>query len=452
MPKSMRKEPRFHSFRDVLSRFLTPQVWKQAHQAWHPARMQSRWKLSPLVWVLLGMAWACGDSLDERFATARMVYVASHERSRRPGQTLQGFLDAVERLPMPVLRALAQALREQLGEQFVDDLRIRGWLPMACDGTRLECPRSAQLQRRLDPAGKPESAPTVYLTALVLLPLGLLWSWRWSKGTANEQEHLRRLLPTLPSKTLLVADAFYQGYGLFQTILGAGAGFLVRLSSRSYLYTLDEAGLKRLKRIRETEAYYWPDNSARAKGLPPIKGRVLRVCGKKGDVWLFTSILDRKELSRKDAAQVCRWRWQNEGLFRQYKHLLDKTKLRSRTLAALHREGEAALLALQILLAHAAQAGQKGADGIVVVLDSPRRTLLRIRSAMTTSLHGLGPRQLQDYRDLVQRVRSEWRARTSPRTRQHWPRRKDHQPPKPPEIRTMNDELKAKLQSHLDAA
>src|SRR5256885_12000439 len=51
--------------------------------------------------------------------------------------------------------------------------------------------------------------------------------------------------------------------------------------------------------------------------------------GKKGDVWLFTSILDRRELSRKNAAQVYRWRWRNEGLFRQYKRMLKKTKLQS---------------------------------------------------------------------------------------------------------------------------
>jgi hypothetical protein len=103
----MRKRPCFRSFREVLSQFLTPEVWKQAHQAWHPAHMASRWKLSPLVWVLLAMTWCCGDSLDERFATARAVYVASNTKVRRPGKSLQGFLEALARLPMRVLRALA---------------------------------------------------------------------------------------------------------------------------------------------------------------------------------------------------------------------------------------------------------------------------------------------------------------------------------------------------------
>jgi hypothetical protein len=444
----MRKRPCFRSFREVLSEFLTPQVWKQAHQAWHPVHMSSRWKLSPLVWVLLGMTWVCGDSLDERFATARAVYVAGNARVRRPGKSLQGFLEALERLPMPVLRALARALRERLGQQFVAGLRLNGWVPMACDGTRLECPRSQELQQRLDVAGKAESAPTVYLTAMVLLPLGLLWSWRWGKGTASEQDHLRWLLPTLPERTLLVADAFYQGYALFAAIQKAGAGFLVRLSSRSLLYTLHDVCLER---FRQGVVYYWPEQTARDKGLPPIKGRAIRVRGKKGDVWLLTSVLDRAQLSRKHAAQVYRWRWRNEGLFRQYKRMLKKTKLQSRKVASLHREGEGAMLALQLLLAHAAEAGQKG-NPTVVVMESPRRILLAIRGAMTTALRLLGPRQWQEYQAMLELVRSEHRERTSSRTRQKWPRRKDHKPPKPPKLRVMNEKLKTLMKQHLDAA
>jgi Transposase DDE domain len=444
----MRKDTCFRSFREVLSQFVTPQVWKQAHQAWHPAHSPSRWRLTPLVWVLLGMAWCCGDSLDERFATARAVFVASNGKVRRPGSTLQGFLQALERLPMPVLRALAKGVRERLGEQFVDGLRVNGWLPAACDGTRLECPRSKELQRWLDTAGKADAAPTVYLTAIVLLPLGLLWSWQWGKGTASEHYHLRRLLPTLPERTLLVADALYQGYELFTAITQAGAGFLVRLSAKSYLYTLDNVCLKR---FREGIVYYWPEQKARDKGLPPIKARALRVRGKKGDVWLLTSILERAELSRKNAAQVYRWRWRNEGLFRQYKRMLKKTKLQSHTLRLLHREGEGALLALQLLLAHAAQAMHQNTWGEKTT-DSPRGMLLRIRSVMAATLQLLGPRQSQTYRRMLEQIRSAHRRRTSSRTRQKWPRRKDHKPPQPPKLRTMDDKLKKLLEQHLGAA
>jgi hypothetical protein len=442
----MRKNTCLASFPNIVSQFLTPQVWKKAHQAWTAQHAESRWLLPATVWVVLGMAWCCGDTLDERFATARAVYVAAHPKLRRPGKSLTSFLRALERLPMPVLRALSEAMRERLSD-FVDASRINGWVAMACDGTRAECPRSQQLQARLGTCGKPDSAPMVYLTALVLLPLGLPWSWRWGKGNANEQEHLRRLLPTLPERALLVADAFYQGYELFNDIRKAGAHFVVRMSSRSCLYTADDACLER---FQEGPVYYWPENSARSKNKPPVQGRLLRVRGKKGDVWLFTSVLERRELSRKTAAQVYRWRWRNEGLFRQYKRLLGKTKLQSRTVSLVHREGEGAMLALQLLLAHAALKMQVG-HRLVLVMESPRRTLLQIRAAMKTALRLLGPRQWTSYCRQLETVRQGPQTRASPRTRQEWTRRKDHKPPKPPDIRVLDKTLKTKLQKTLKA-
>ncbi len=63
-------------------------------------------------------------------------------------------------------------------------------------------------------AGKEDSAPTLWLTAIVHLRYGLLWAWRLGKGTASEQMHLIHLLATLPARSLLVTDAGYIGYEL----------------------------------------------------------------------------------------------------------------------------------------------------------------------------------------------------------------------------------------------
>ena len=444
----MRKNTCCRSFHACLCQFLTPQVWKQAHQAWRPEYSPPRWALQPLIWVLLSMAWCCGDSQDERFATARAVYVAAHQRSRRPGSTLAGFLQALAKLPLPVLRALARGVRERLDAQFVEALRINGWVPLACDGSRLECPRAAELQRRLGEAGKADSAPMVYLTALVLLPLGVLWSWRLGKGTASEHEHLRRLLPTLPERSLLVADACYLGYALFRAILRARASFLVRLSSRASLYTAE-----RIPRTRFHDGlvYYWPDK-VRDADRPPIAARLLCVRGSKADVWLLTNVLESQQLSHATAAQVYRWRWKNEGLFRVYKRMLKKLKLQSRTVKLVHREAEGSLLALQLLLALAAAAEQRGRTS-VLIMDSPRHVLLRLRSGMAELVHSLGPRQFAQHQRLLEEVRSEERPhRVSAKVRQAWPRRKPHKPPGPPKLRVMAEALKRKLAKILNAA
>src|SRR5215469_3295317 len=105
------------SFLQCLGHFLTPQVWKQARQA-APRRRALRWQRQPLLIVLLCMTWCAGDSLPERFETARAFYVALHQRRRRPGRTFAGFDKALAKLPMPVLRALAGAVRGRLAQVF----------------------------------------------------------------------------------------------------------------------------------------------------------------------------------------------------------------------------------------------------------------------------------------------------------------------------------------------
>jgi hypothetical protein len=116
---------------------------------------------------------------------------------------------------MPVLRRLAEGVRRRIFTLFGERLLYRGFHPFGCDGSRKECPRTAELEQRLGEAGKKDSAPALWLTAIVHLRYGLLWSWRLGKGIASEQLHLIQLLATLPARSLLVTDAGYIGYELF---------------------------------------------------------------------------------------------------------------------------------------------------------------------------------------------------------------------------------------------
>jgi hypothetical protein len=330
-------------------------------------------------------------------------------------------------------------VRQELAARWLDPLRIGGYVPIACDGSRLECSRAQELEKWLGQAGKPDSAPTIYLSTLVLLPLGLLWSWRLGKGTASEHEHLTRLLPTLPKRSLLVGDAGYLSYALYRHILQAPAAFLARMSSRAYLYSERHV---RLERFREGWVYYWP-GYAQKQGLPPIRARLLRVRGEKADVWLLTS-LDCGTLSSRQVAQIYRWRWRNEGLFRTYKRTLDKVKLQHRTVSLLHREAEGSLLAAQLLLAMTAE--QKTTCG------SPRRMLLKIRGEVTAGIAQLGPRQLRRYVEAVQHIHGETSNRIASKTRRPWPRKKENKPPGPPKLRRLTDRQRILMAKTLRAA
>ena len=118
----------------------------------------------------------------------------------------------------------------------------------------------------------------------------------------------------------------------------------------------------------------------------------------------------------------------------------------------MQREAEGSLIALQLLLALATQTqSQRGPVVVLGSLESPRRLLLRLRGRMAAKLRTLGPRQFAAYQEMLERVRSEDRERTSPKVRQAWPRRKDHKPPKPPIILTMDEALKMKITKMLQS-
>jgi hypothetical protein len=447
--RTPRRSPQSTSFREGLQAFLTPAVWKGARQAWRSKHAASRWDLHALVGVLLVMTWVVGDSESERFETARAFYVACHPKGKRPGQTLPGFHKALARLPAAVLRRLAAGVRHQVARALLPALRTGGFAVLAVDGSRLECPRSAPLEQRLGKAGKEGSAPMLWLTALVLLPAGLLWSWRLGPGTANERQHARHLLPTLPARALLVADAGYLSFELFGAVVAAGASFLVRMSSKAYLYTEGQA---RLRRYREGLVYYWPEDARKAH-QPPLRARLLRLRGKKGDVWLLTNVLEPARLTVARAGIIYRWRWGIEGLFRTYKRTLAKVKLTCRTVRLVHREAEGSLLALQLLLAQAAERRRHGPHEVVVVLRSPREELLRIRGQITTTLgSGLGPRQREVYRQRLRQARCVARERTSSKVRRPWPRRVEHKPPKPPQMRPLSAAMKVLMAETLQTA
>jgi hypothetical protein len=431
------------SFGQCLQHFLSPQVFKQAQKARTHDDAQ-RWSTHALVMVLLVMTWCCGDSQAERFETARAFYVAGHQKRKRPGQTVQGFQKALAKLPLACLRALAAGTRQRLEADLGDDLVTDGFIAIGCDGSRLECPRSAELEQRLGQCSKDQSAPMVWVTALVHLRTGLLWGWQLGRGTADERLHLRQLLPQLPARALVVADAAYLSYELARAVTGAGADYLIRLSSRTYLYT---EGAVALTRFREGLVYYWPE-WAQKKKLPPVEARLLRVRGPKVDVWLLTSVLSGRQLKRSTAAQFYRWRWRSEGLFRTYKRTLSKMKLQGRTVRLVHREAEGSLLAVQLLLAQGAVALREAAAGSETRV-SARGVLRAIRAEIAS---GLGPRQYEEYEARLGRARVEARRRRSRKERRAWPRRKPHKPPKAPKIRPLTKRLKILMAKTLEAA
>src|SRR6266545_3357009 len=126
----------------VLREFLTPALWKQAHRARRRMRKKksARWLVQPLVLMLLLMTWSHGDSQAERFECAKAYCQVCLHKRRNPGKSVQGFQKALARLPMGVLRVLAAGMRGMLATRLADHWRVEGFVPIGCDGSRVECP------------------------------------------------------------------------------------------------------------------------------------------------------------------------------------------------------------------------------------------------------------------------------------------------------------------------
>ena len=196
--KRGKQRRRARTLGECLRQFLTPAVWKQAQNGLLRPWRASRWQVQPLLMTALLMTFVCGDSLDERFESARAVVVALRPKRRRPGETVEGFEKALARLPMYVLRGMAAAVRKHLPEVLHRCWVTGGFVVIGCDGSRLECPRTVELEGHLGQAGKTDSAPSVWLTALVHLATGVVWAWRLvavsklkcNRGSKNEPRKL----------------------------------------------------------------------------------------------------------------------------------------------------------------------------------------------------------------------------------------------------------------------
>jgi Transposase DDE domain len=442
--KARRQAQRAESLSSSIRQFLTPEVWKQARRAAHVAgcRNDQRWTLQPLILIWVLMAWCPAQTDAERFVTARTYYVQIHcPKRKRPGKYFSGFDKALLRLPITVWWAVGDAVRRQLERTLADRMVVDGWTAFGCDGTRMECPRTQQLEDDLGQASKAGSAPMLWITALVSLRTGVLWSWRLGTAKAGERQHLLDLLEDLPrsplAPVLLVCDAGYVGYDLIRTLLDQPRSFLIRLSSQAQLYSDAEI---EVKSFREGAFWYWTDKAEKGK-QPPLRVRVIRVASRKrkNDVWLVTDVLDPKRLSAESASRLYRMRWESECFFKTYKRVVKDICLVSETTLMVVREAEGSLLACQLLLAQGALAlktggPRAGRDGDKC---SAAGVLREIRKEFQACAE---PLPKTSYQRRLQGTGRDRKPRTSAKVRKEHPRRKKHTMPQPPRLKVLSAE------------
>jgi len=387
-----------------------------------------RWSLAYLHFTSLLMIYTSDEALKDRFEAARSWVIEMFPSKRRPGRSYQGFIKAHKWITQKMVGYLKDHLRQhhqQVAGRFWERF---GWVPFACDGSRVEVPRTAHNQKQLGCAGREKTGPQLFLTTLYHMGSGLPWDWHIGKGTESERDHLRLMLAKLPAGSLIVADAGFTGYALMQSILASGRSFLIRAGSNVSLLS----GLDVEWEIRGNGqvVWLWPRDQRRQ---PPLMLRLIRlprVSRGGGQMCLLTNVFDAERLSDQTAAILYRMRWGVEVFYRSYKQTLRQRKLRSKSPRAARWElhwGMTALLLLG-LMSVAAIVG-RGRDPLSC---SVAQALRVVRQAMRS------PRPRRGRGDLGARlagaVKDGYRRRAS-KTAHDYPRKKRESPPGVPKTR-----------------
>jgi len=399
-------------------------------------RERRRWSLVHLHFTALLMIYATDAALKDRFETARAAVIAMFPGRRHPGRTYQGFIKAQRRIPRKMVGYLKDHLRGQhqrVAGVFWERL---GWVPLACDGSRVEVPRTGRNQARLGCAAREKTGPQLFVTTLYHMGTGLPWDWHIGKGTESERDHLRLMLAKLPPGSLIVADAGFTGYALMQAILARGLSFLIRGGSNVRLLS----GLDWTAQADGQAVWLWPQKQ---RSRSPLKLRLIRLRRTSpggGEMCLLTNVFDAARLPEETAATLYRMRWGVELFYRSYKQTLQQRKLRSKSPRAARWELHWGLTALLLLgLMSVAAIVARGRDPLSLSVAQALRTVRRAMGnpGPCRRCGGLAAR-------LAKAVKDEYCRRGS-KTARDWPHKKNDAPPGTPQIRaaTANESRRA---------
>jgi hypothetical protein len=395
----------------------------------------TEWSLSVLPFVALFFALSNESTLGERYDMAKDV-AAFWFPNEFLATTYRGFIKALVRHNGVLVQIVSDALRTQMLLLAGADGKIAGLIPFVVDGSKVAAPWTRANEEKLGKKGrKPKGEtcrrqetdlrPQLTLTMLWHVPLGLPWAWKHGGLAEGERTQFRDLLNTLPRHALIVADAGFVGYQLWNTIQGGGRHFLIRVGANVELLRSLVPGCD-IQRDGEI-VWLWPDGQ-RTQQAPPLKLRLITI--QKGQqTWhLVTSLLDPESLSETQASILYSKRWGVECCFRTLKQTYECGKMRSHTPHCAGAELDWSLLSLWLVSLLAQQELREAK------INPERHSPAGARKLVRRELHrqSEGKEQL-DVSEFQTAVKDSYN-RTSSKKARHDQRKKHAPPPSAPKL------------------
>lgn len=357
------------------------------------------------------MSWSDKKTLLDRFQ--RVWHLLGRCRK---GKTYRGFAQALRRHSGDLFDRIDPHLRAQMQTLAPSHWRVEGLCAFAADGSQFDCPRTKKNLKGLGSRGKDPLRPSLYMTGLYHLGLGLPWDWRVGPARESEPSQLLEMLEDLPAEALVVMDAGLAKYALLRKIWQSGRHFLVRVGSNVHL--LKDLGAKVDKKAGRV--WLWPTQQRKRA---PLALYLYRIGPKGKRVWLVSDLL----LSQEQVERLYRQRWDVEvSKYRALKQTLERRKMLSRSPDLAQWELHWTVTGLWVL-------GLLGKQGLKKVGKSPRQlsaaaALRTLRAAEQGYLRGgLWSHLGRSTKDNYQRQR--------PKKARHWPHKKKDKPAGKPHIR-----------------
>ena len=296
-----------------------------------------------------------------------------------------------------------------------DDWLLEGFCAFAADGSQFDCPRTQANLAGLGSRGKDPLRPSLYMTGLYHLGLGLPWDWRVGPACESEPSQLREMLGDLPAGALLVMDAGLVQYDLLRDISRSGRHLLVRVGRNVHLLK----NLGRPVQKKPGQVWLWPQNQ---RGESPLALYLYRIGPKGKRVWLLSDLV----LSQEQVERLYRARWGVEVHHRAIKQTLERRKMLSRSPDLAQWELYWTLCGLWLL-------GLLGIEGLQRAGQKPRQlslaaALRTVRAASQGRLRGTL------WHHLGRATQDPYRRRHAKKSRR-WPHKKKDKPAGKPHLR-----------------
>ena len=449
-------------FRELL-RWFVPQLALFDKDEFHG---NVKWIAEELVAQALIWSWQEAKKVTDAFNQTREI--CEDLKLSNTIVTYTAFMNALTRYADVFgdrLRDRFQTLAEEVGgERF----RTRGWVLIGFDGSRVTAPRTVSnerafcppnygngkrakygkkksqgLRRRRNQQHKPQpQAPQAWITMMWHMGLRLPWTWRLGPSNSSERDHVKEMLEheEFPENTLFCGDAGFTGYPLWSAIVNMpGQHFLVRVGANVNLLS-EHADVKT---CGGGVVLCWPKGRMNS-GEPPLRLRLVRVTVGKTNMWMLTSVLDQRTLSKKHIVKFYKLRWGIEVEYRGLKQTIDKHTLRCRNCERLLVELDWSIrgMAVAELIALREQLGTEADSN--EDYDPRERSLANTMRALRTCMRRLHKHDDGLLHALSQALVQRYNNRTDKRAR-YRPPNPDKKPLGDPTITKMTAEQRKKL-------